>query len=153
MQAVNPGSSNPPYTTEEKEFLKREYGGEFNFLMTLGLKIHSEDDRDEGRHYLRTLRADSEDEGRVSSNKRPRPEDSDDDVSCYRAIRMELAPATYFSEDKFSPDQLDFIKKHYGHSGHFIRCHDLDACSDSNYDAAIKVVNTLMTHEQWRGLV
>ncbi|THX00024.1 hypothetical protein D6D13_09787 [Aureobasidium pullulans] len=37
--AVNPGPSNPPYTTKEKEFLKREYGGDLNFLVTLRLKI------------------------------------------------------------------------------------------------------------------
>jgi hypothetical protein len=55
----------PPYTQEEHDFLAKHYGGEFKFLMTFGLKIHSEEDRDEGRSILRAMMAQSEDESKV----------------------------------------------------------------------------------------
>ncbi|THW02280.1 hypothetical protein D6D26_04437 [Aureobasidium pullulans] len=137
----------PPYTTEEKEFLKRCYGGEFDFLMTLGLKIHDEDDREEGRHTLRTLRADSDGEAKPKSNKRPR---LDSDATPSREATQMQAYAAHLADRKFTSDQLDFIQKHYHNSGHFMRCHDLDSWQDGACDEAVKTVKTLITHEHFK---
>src|SRR5579859_589853 len=43
----------PPYTDEEKEWLKENWGGEFRFLRGHLLKIHDEEDRAEGRRIVR----------------------------------------------------------------------------------------------------
>ena len=44
-----------PYTTEEKQWLKKHWGGEFHMLQAYGLSIHKEDDREEGRAITRGL--------------------------------------------------------------------------------------------------
>jgi hypothetical protein len=36
----------PPYTDEEKGWLKREWGGEFKFLAAYGLSIYKDEDRE-----------------------------------------------------------------------------------------------------------
>lgn len=48
-------SSKAAYTQEEKAWLKKHYGGEFRFLLSYGLKIHNEEDREEGKAILRRL--------------------------------------------------------------------------------------------------
>ena len=45
----------PPLTAEEKQWVKKHYGNEHNFLLSYGLKIFNEEDRDEGRVILRAL--------------------------------------------------------------------------------------------------
>ncbi|KAK4227140.1 hypothetical protein QBC38DRAFT_199658 [Podospora fimiseda] len=51
-----------PYTPEEKHWLEVNWGGEFKFLMVHGLKIHNEEDREEGRQIVRTILADDKEE-------------------------------------------------------------------------------------------
>ncbi|KAK3686803.1 hypothetical protein LTR37_019436 [Vermiconidia calcicola] len=50
---ASPSADAPPYTTAEKAWLQRAHGGEFKFLLAFGLKIHSEEDREEGRRIAR----------------------------------------------------------------------------------------------------
>jgi hypothetical protein len=52
----------PPYTDEEKRWLKDNWDGEFRFLTAHGLKIHDEEDRAEGRGIVRALMHDSDEE-------------------------------------------------------------------------------------------
>ncbi|KAI1098257.1 hypothetical protein F4804DRAFT_338386 [Jackrogersella minutella] len=51
-QAANESES---YNPAEKQWLKHHYGGEFKFLLTHGLKIDKDEDREEGRRLLRAL--------------------------------------------------------------------------------------------------
>lgn len=44
-----------PYNAEEKRWLKNHYGGEFKFLKVHGLKMHAEEDREEGRSIARAI--------------------------------------------------------------------------------------------------
>ncbi|KAK6345765.1 hypothetical protein TWF718_007672 [Orbilia javanica] len=72
---ADPGSdaSEPPYRTGEKAWLKKHYGGEFHFLLSYGLKIHDEKDREEGRRILRALRQHQQDQReKEQRNKAPR---------------------------------------------------------------------------------
>ena len=62
----------PPYTDEEKEWLKENWGGEFRFLRAHLLKIHDEEDRAEGRRIVRAMMHDSGPDG-----------DDDDDESLH----------------------------------------------------------------------
>ena len=45
----------PPYTAEEKAWLKQHYGNEFKFLQQHGLSIHKDEDRETGRQIVRTF--------------------------------------------------------------------------------------------------
>lgn len=47
--------SKAAHTVEEKAWLKKHYRGEFRFLSSYGLKIHDEEDIEEGRSILRAL--------------------------------------------------------------------------------------------------
>lgn len=67
----------PPYTTEEKEWLKVHYGGEFHFLKAHGLNIYKDDHREEGRYIVRALMRGEQPEDR--SNVRPRTVESYDE--------------------------------------------------------------------------
>lgn len=49
-----------PYTAAEKKWLNKNYGGEFKFLMTFGLKMYNEEDREEGRAIARSFMQDDE---------------------------------------------------------------------------------------------
>ncbi|KAL9622608.1 MAG: hypothetical protein Q9160_003105 [Pyrenula sp. 1 TL-2023] len=48
-------SSKAAYTDEERAWLKNHYGGEFHFLLSYGLKMHDDEDREDGRAILRAL--------------------------------------------------------------------------------------------------
>lgn len=48
-------ATEPPFSAEEKKFLKKHWGGEYRFLLTYGLSIFKEEDREEGRGILRAL--------------------------------------------------------------------------------------------------
>ncbi|KAK0670268.1 hypothetical protein QBC41DRAFT_222052 [Cercophora samala] len=48
-------TSNPPYTSEEKHWLRVHFDGEFKFLRMYNLSIYNEDDRAEGRRIVRAL--------------------------------------------------------------------------------------------------
>ncbi|KAK4182170.1 hypothetical protein QBC35DRAFT_396505 [Podospora australis] len=45
----------PPYTSEERQWLQRHWGGEFKFLQAYGLSIYKEEDREEGRRIVRAF--------------------------------------------------------------------------------------------------
>ncbi|KAK4655507.1 hypothetical protein QC762_302987 [Podospora pseudocomata] len=47
----------PPYTAEEKQWLRVHFDGEFKFLMAYGLSIYDEDERAEGRLIARAMMA------------------------------------------------------------------------------------------------
>ncbi|KAL8388806.1 hypothetical protein RB595_008944 [Gaeumannomyces hyphopodioides] len=49
------------YTKEEKDWLKRGWGGEFKFLAAYGLSIYKDEDRDEGRRIVRAMMEHDED--------------------------------------------------------------------------------------------
>ena len=48
-------SGRAPYTAEEKKWLKKHYKDEFHFLLSYGLKIYNDEDREEGRAIARGL--------------------------------------------------------------------------------------------------
>jgi hypothetical protein len=52
----------PPYTAEEKRWLKKHWGGEFHFLLAYQLRIYDEEDREQGRLTARALMEADEDQ-------------------------------------------------------------------------------------------
>ncbi|ERF70537.1 hypothetical protein EPUS_08599 [Endocarpon pusillum Z07020] len=45
----------PGYTAEEKKWLKDNWGNEFHFLISYGLRIYNDEDREEGKLILRAI--------------------------------------------------------------------------------------------------
>ncbi|KAG9757716.1 hypothetical protein KCU73_g4264, partial [Aureobasidium melanogenum] len=128
-------------TAEEKEFLKKHYGNEFKFLMSYGLSIHKEEDREEGRSILRALMSKSDDEAAPL-------EDSDDDQSVESndfLAEIERDPTSHVADYKFSAEQLDFIKARYGHSGNFMLSCGLKPFDDDDCDEAVSIIKTFMS--------
>lgn len=44
-----------PLTSEQREWLKRHWGNEFEFLLAYGLSIYKDEDRLEGREIMKAL--------------------------------------------------------------------------------------------------
>lgn len=44
----------------EKQWVKENYGSEFHFLMSFGLKIHKDEDRTDGQHIAQTMANDDQ---------------------------------------------------------------------------------------------
>lgn len=130
-----------PLTQEEKQFLAKHYGGEFKFLMTHGLNIHKEEDREEGRRILRAVMAGSEDEAEHSDDDQESIESDD-----FQA-EIERDPASHVADYKFTPDQLDWLKIHYKHSGNSMRCYGLKPWDDDDCDEAISIVKAFIEDE------
>jgi hypothetical protein len=58
----------PGYTVEEKKWLRDNWGGEYRFLSSYGLKIQDEEDREEGRAITRAfIEADKQQQSSAST--------------------------------------------------------------------------------------
>lgn len=141
-------TSSAPLTTEEKAFLRKHYGNEFKFLSTLQLSIYKEDDREEGRRILRAFMLESEDDtdADISSVEDPDDDPESDESNDFLA-ELEQDPTSHLADYKFDEDQLDFVKKHYGHSGNFMRSYGLNPFDDDDCDEAVSIVKAFMTDD------
>jgi hypothetical protein len=138
MSAQNSNTSqiSPPLTTEEKNYLKKHYGGEFKFLMMYGLSIYKEEDREEGRSILRAIKTgDTEEEA----------EDADEGNDFL--TDLERDPSSHVADYKFTSDQLDFLKKQYGHSGSFMLSYGLKPWDDGDCGEAVSIAKALMDNK------
>lgn len=140
----------PPLTDEERQFMKKHYGNEFQFLMTQGLHMHKEEDREDGRRILRAFMAESEDEVEDFNDNQDLDHNQDfkDDQDSVKSddllAELEQDPTSHVAEYKFSSEQLDYIKTRYGHSGNFMRNCNLQPWVDSDCDQAVRLVETFM---------
>jgi len=132
----------PPLTKDEKDYLKKHYGGEFRFLRMYELSIYKEEDREEGRRILRAFMSESEDEAEYSDDDQESVE-SDEFLA-----DMEDDPTSHVADYKFTSDQLDFLKAYYTHSGNFMRCYGLKPSEDDDCDEAVSIVKAIMDDEE-----
>lgn len=138
--------SAPPLTTVEKDFLKKHYGNEPKFLLMPELSIYKEDDREEGRRILRALMSDLEDEADALEDSE---DDDDQSVESNDFLAdLERDPTSHVADYKFSNDQLDYVKAHYGHSGHFMRCYGLKSWDDEDCDEAVSIIKAFMSDSE-----
>jgi hypothetical protein len=116
-----------PYTSDETAFLKKHYGSEYHFLLQHGLKIHVDEDRDEGRGMLRAIIR--EDDMSESEN------DQEDDFEGHQA------------DYNFSHRQLDWIEEHYRNSEHFMMSYGLKFYDDEDLQEAKAIVEAMMNRD------
>jgi hypothetical protein len=120
-----------PYTDEETTFLKENFGSEFHFLMQYGLKIHDEEDREEGRVILRAI---------MREDEMSEDEESDDKEDDYDESEFEGHQADY----NFTERQLDWIEKHYRNSEQFMISYGLKFYDDEDLEDAKAIVEAMM---------
>ncbi|KAK4157175.1 hypothetical protein C8A00DRAFT_29886 [Chaetomidium leptoderma] len=114
-----------PYTQEEKDWLERNWGGEFNFLRCYSLSIHKDEDRDEGRRIARAMMEQDE-------------QDEDEDEDPERSLQA------HFADYNFTPEELDFIEAGWGNTEAFMITHGLKFYKDEDCEEAKAVVRALM---------
>ncbi|KAF2277045.1 uncharacterized protein EI97DRAFT_432658 [Westerdykella ornata] len=136
MAPQGPGSAE--YTAEEKAWLKKNYKGEYHFLLEHGLSIHKEEDREEGRAMVRAFMDEDEEEMDSASDEdhlydRGGDDDDDDDD-------LEGHMADYH----FDAKSLDWIEKHYGNSMNFMFSHGLKFYDDDDCAEAKMIVGLMM---------
>lgn len=120
------------YTTEEKQWLKKHYGGEFKFLMAHELSIYSEEDRAEGRAIMRTLARDDDEEDNemeVADEEEDEEDEKDEDLEGHLA------------DYHFNEEELDWIEKHYRNSAAFMFSHGLRFYDDEDCAAAKRLLH------------
>jgi hypothetical protein len=118
----------PPYTADEKTYLKENWRDEYHFLLEHGLNIHKEVDRAEGRSILRAFR----DEDDVHNNS----EDDEFDLEGHQA------------DYNFSHSQLDWIEKHYGNSESFMLSYGLKFYDNDDIEEAKAIVDAMMAQDE-----
>jgi hypothetical protein len=126
--------TNPPYTAAETAFLKKGWRNEFYFLNLHGLKIHSEEDRAEGRSLLRALmHHDFSDDADSFS------EDVEDDEFDYEGHQADY---------NFSDGQLGWIEKYYGNSETFMVSYGLKFYDNDDVEEAKAIISAMMAQDE-----
>jgi hypothetical protein len=117
------------YTAEETASLKENYGSEFHFLLQHGLKIHNEEDREEGRAILRAIMRADDDE---SDNS----EEDFDDESAFEGHQADY---------NFTHRQLDWIEQHYRNSEQFMISYGLKFYDNEDLEEAKAIAEVMMS--------
>jgi len=136
-----PSSQVTPYTVEEKEWLKENWGGEFRFLRAHLLKIHDEEDRAEGRRIVRAMMHDSDGDGG----------DDDDDESFTISYTNGRGAKPIIPHDEghmadyhFSEKQLIWIEENFGNSASFLAIYGLKFYDDDDYEEGKRIAQAMM---------
>lgn len=133
----------PPYSAEEKQWLKENFKNEFEFLRTHGLSIHKEEDREEGRLTARALMLHDDDESEEDMEEEEDEEDEEDDF----LAEIERDPTSHVADYAFSESELDWIKKHWGHSGNFLLSYGLKPWDDEACQEGKAIVRAMMADD------
>jgi hypothetical protein len=165
--SVSSNKADVPYTTEEKAWLKKHYGGEYKFLRSFGLSIYKEEDRTDGRHIARRMMAEDVEESKGShsqmqdtsmretvyddDNGDDDDDDNDDDDEYSSDIdadnflkELESDPMSHLADSNFSHAELKWIQKHYQYSSNFMLSYGLKPFDQEDCDEAQSIIRALM---------
>ncbi|KAF3065653.1 hypothetical protein CFAM422_009504 [Trichoderma lentiforme] len=129
-----------PYTAKEKAWLKEHYQGEYKFLMSYGLSIYDEEDREEGRAIMRAMVSPDEDDDEDEEDKETE-EDEDDEEE-------EEDEDDDFADYLFDEKELAWIKKHFQNSETFLSSHDLKFYDEEDWPDAKRLIKILMSDDE-----
>ena len=119
----------PPYTDEEQALIVKQYRSEFHFLQDLGLSIHKDEDREEGRRALRIFK---------HAADHPSEDESEDDEFDFTGHQVDYA---------FTSTELEKIEKHYKNAEQFMVTYGLKFYDDGDIQEAKTVVTAMMTDD------
>ncbi|KAH6872379.1 hypothetical protein BKA58DRAFT_455942 [Alternaria rosae] len=109
----------------------KNYGSEYHFLIQHGLKIHNEEDREEGRAILRAI---------MREDEMSELEGSEDEEDDFDESQFESHQADY----NFTERQLDWIEKHYRNSEQFMICFGLKFYDDKDLEEAKAIMEAMI---------
>ncbi|KAL8873258.1 MAG: hypothetical protein Q9174_001248 [Haloplaca sp. 1 TL-2023] len=139
-----------PLIDAEKKWLKDNYKDEFHFLEIHNLSIYKDEDRSEGRRILRAMMDAESDEtpnhsGDQGASGSDNSDDSEEEGSQTSFERdLEENPASHFADRHFSEEQLDWIKREYGHSGNFLMSYGLKFYDDEDCKEGVSIIQAEM---------
>ena len=173
MELTKDNPKNPPYTQEEKDWLKKHFDGEFRFLRAYGLTIYEEEERAEGRQILRALmegdlgdenstrsekvrgrqRLTSKDVGSAEQDEQGddrkrgsmRQDEEDEPEEENKFLRnLQEHPESHAADYHFSEAELEWIEKHYGYSSNFLMTFGLKFYDDGDCQEGKRIVQQSM---------
>ena len=124
-------SEEGPLTAKEKQWLKDHWGNEFKFLMSHGLNVNKDDDREEGRTILRAIMAGSDD-------------NDSDEIDFGLDHPNDYHPEVHLAASYFDAEELKFIRKHYSDPITFMITFGLKFYNADDCEEARAIVGTLM---------
>ena len=144
------------YSSAEKAWMKRAFGGESKLLASYGLTIHKEEDRREGRSVARAIiekeAADAEDyehdKTRAEEDKTENENEEEEEEEKQFVADLESDPASHLADRFFSEPQLDFVEKHYRHSGNFLLMHGLKPFDDEDCEEGVAIVRAFVQEDE-----
>lgn len=117
-------------TDAEKAYPMKHYRSEYHFLLQHGLRIHNDEDRDDGRAILRALMQ--------------QDENSDESDDADEFAEYEGHQADYH----FTEPQLEWIEKHYRNSEQFMITYGLKFYDDEDLEEAKAIVDAMMDDDE-----
>lgn len=137
-RSAGTADKNPPYTDNEKAYIKKNWRSEYHFLLQHGLKIYNEKDRAEGRSILRAFMEEDtfEEESDDEDTFKEESEDDEYDLQGHQA------------DYNFSSSQLDWIEKYYRNSENFMMCHGLKFYDDDDVEEAKAIADVMMAQDK-----
>lgn len=148
-----------PYSTDERAWLKKNYGDEYKFLRSLGLSIYKEEDRMYGRSVARSLMTDDGGEAKgngsrgqyVGMGERDHDNEDEDDSEDYSEDdadgflqELEDDPMSHLADYNFSSAELKWIHKHFQCSSKFMLSHGLKPFEQEDCDEAKAIIRFMM---------
>lgn len=129
-----------PLTKSEKRWLDANYDGEFKFLLAHNLHMHKDEDREEGRAIMRKLMA----KGKAEDEA----EEVGDEYENSQFLKdLREDPMSHLADRHFTHEQLDWIEKHYRHSGSFLWQHGLKAFDDDDCKKGRRIAEAMMRND------
>ena len=150
-----PSSRVPPYTDEEKAWLKQNWQGEFRFLRAHLLHIDKEEDRAEGRRIVRAMMNQSEEDD-DNNDDDDNDDDNDDESDEFEISYTHGHGATpiiphadgHMADYNFSEKELVWIEQNYGNSASFLISYGLKFYNDDDCEEGKAIVKVMMENEE-----
>ncbi|KAK3392788.1 hypothetical protein B0H63DRAFT_504839 [Podospora didyma] len=129
-------SSSLPYTDEEKDWIKQNFGDEYHFLLIHGLSIHKEEDREDGRTIARTL---------MDSDSADEDEDMEDEESEDDAVHGNAATVDgILAGVGFTAEEVAFMRVGWGSTENFLASFGFKFYKEGDLEEAKGLVQALM---------
>ncbi|KAF2016850.1 hypothetical protein BU24DRAFT_431801 [Aaosphaeria arxii CBS 175.79] len=122
----------PPLTSDEKDYLKRNWGDEYHLLIQHGLSIYKDEDRAVGRELLRATR--------LMDGEGEDDEDEEDDEDVDEFSSFEGHQVDY----NFSEKELDWIERNFGTAVNFMQTYGLKFYVDEDCEEAKIIARAMM---------
>jgi hypothetical protein len=126
-ESADCGDGDPPYTDDEKVYLKKNWRSEYHFLLKHGLSIYKEEDRAEGRSILRAFR----------------DKDSSKEKSGYHGLKLE----DYQADKNLSFCQLECIEQCYRNRENFLSSNEVESYDSDELKEAMVIADAIRAQD------